>query len=163
LDFTDSYMSTVHDPDTLLYRAKHYLSGVEYDTLVGTGLSGTIAVTELARKLGKHYLIVRKPNDGTHSYYPVEGRLGKRWVFVDDLVGTGETFSRVWDTIHDLIEDRSFATEYVGAMLYTDMEFVAPTNRRTRSWLRKSEKYDGRYGEPAEMAWCSSPLRKYRT
>ena len=153
LDFTDTYMAKVHDPDTLLDLAKRFLGGVKYDTLVGTGLSGTIAVTDLARKLDKKYLVVRKPNDGSHSYLPVEGKLGQRWVFVDDLVGTGTTFARVWDVIDTICEERSFETEFAGTFLYSDCTFYKPKDFH-HCWLnRRSERYQGELEHPKGATW----------
>lgn len=145
LDFTDdTYMDEVHKPELLLSLANDFLEGVEFDTLVGTGLSGTIAVTDLARRLGKNYLVVRKPNDGTHSHLPVEGKLGKRWLFVDDLVSTGSTFARVWDVLHKLCREREFETEFAGTFLYNARYYHPPKNYH-HCWLKKrSETYDGK-------------------
>src|SRR5699024_2137307 len=120
LDFTQSYMEQVHHPDLLLQMAVEELKGVEFDTLVGTGLSGTIAVVQLARQLGKHYLVVRKPNDGSHSYQDVEGVLGKRWLFVDDLISSGSTLSRVYWTVSKISHYHEFPTEFVGVFLYAN-------------------------------------------
>ncbi|AYD87004.1 phosphoribosyl transferase [Mycobacterium phage NearlyHeadless] len=114
LDFQGSYMSPVHDEDHLYEMACRFLAGVEFDTLVGTGLSGTIAVIKLAKMLDKRYLLVRKPNDGSHSSQPAEGSLGRRWVFVDDLISSGRTFARVWNKI----QSWGFDTEFVGVFLY---------------------------------------------
>lgn len=62
LDLTDeTYLRVVHKPDRLLELANQYLSNVDYDTLVGTGLSGTIAATTLARLLDKNYLSCGSP------------------------------------------------------------------------------------------------------
>jgi len=120
LDLRTTYMRGVHDPEHLMALAQKHIKGVDYDTLVGTGLSGTIAVTELARRLGKKYLIVRKPGDGTHSSLPVEGKLGKRWIFVDDLISTGTTATRVSETIEKVTARRGFKTRCVGVFLYAD-------------------------------------------
>lgn len=149
LDCTIGYMSVAHNPGLLLEIAETHLRDADYDTLVGTGLSGTIAVTELARKLGKKYLVVRKPNDGTHSHLPAEGHLGKRWVFVDDLVGTGRTISRCWDVVHKLAYDQGFTTEFVGAFLYSDRWFFGADSRMMHGWLHHSNSYDGRYSGPS--------------
>lgn len=149
LDYSDTYMRNVHNPDSLLEQAIHVLEEVEFDTFVGIGLSGTIAAVELARKMGKEYFIIRKPTDGSHSSKPAEGRLGKRWVFVDDLVSSGRTFSRVWDVIEGIRTSKGFGTEYVGAFLYNDgsyEEFVPAMSSHTHGWLYFSERYDGRYG-----------------
>lgn len=124
LTFTAGYMNKVHNPEFLLDEFNALVpKDLKFDTLVGSGLSGTIAVTELARRLDKHYLVVRKENDGTHSAHPVEGKLGKRWLFVDDTVSSGRTFCRVWNVIDKLRYSRGFSTEYVGRVLYTDCEF----------------------------------------
>ena len=154
LDFTQSsYMRKVHDPQALLDVAKSLLRYKRYDTLVGTGLSGAIAVPFLARALKKDYLVVRKPNDGTHSSLPVEGKLGKKWIFVDDLVGGGGTFARCWDTVTKLAKDRSFETTFAGTMLYSDYVFYPPKDFH-HGWLsRYSERYDGKQYDLNGMSW----------
>lgn len=134
LDFTDSYMHDVHDGERLFERFQQAIpADLEYDTLVGTGLSGTIAAVDLARRLGKKYLVVRKENDNTHSHQSVEGRLGKKWLFVDDFVDTGRTLGRVYDKLHML--DDEFDTEFVGVYEYKFGEFNAPP--RCTSWCRR--------------------------
>jgi len=87
------------DPAELVYDAMRNLKGVEFDTMVGRGLSGALVVPLLARAMSKHFAIVRKPNDGSHSGSSVEGRLGERWVFVDDLICSGTTFKQTLDQI----------------------------------------------------------------
>ncbi|WP_066904093.1 phosphoribosyltransferase [Mycolicibacterium houstonense] len=155
LDFTDSYMSDVHDGDRLFERFQEAVpADLEYDTLVGTGLSGTIAVVDLARRLGKHYLVVRKANDNTHSVYSAEGRLGQRWLFVDDFIDTGRTLGRVYDKITDLT-DGEFEAELVGIYEYKYGWFSPPTGQQAEnSWAIESfhrlltkwaKEYDGRY------------------
>ena len=69
----------------------------DYDTLVGTGQSGALAIPGLARELGKHFLIVRKQSDlkSSHSNLEWIGRMGRRWVFVDDFISSGATFGNV--------------------------------------------------------------------
>ena len=108
------------DPDKITARVRNLLKGVKYDTLVGTGLSGTLVVPHVARTLGKHWLIVRKPNDGTHSWHRAEGELGKRWVFLDDFVDTGATRDRVIDVVHNEAGTQRFTTRFVGTCEYHD-------------------------------------------
>lgn len=88
-----------------------------YDTLVGTGLSGALVVPGVARMLDKHWLIVRKQGDSTHSHLELEGTLGNRWLFLDDLISTGTTYTRVKEVVGRY--DRSHA----GAYLYADQQF----------------------------------------
>ena len=90
------------DPAELVYDAMKKLKGVEFDTMVGRGLSGALVVPLLARAMSKHFAIVRKPNDGSHSESRIEGRLGERWVFVDDLICSGNTFKQTLDQIKEV-------------------------------------------------------------
>lgn len=172
LDFTDSYMRDVHDGERLFERFQAAVpADLEYDTLVGTGLSGTIAVVDLARRLGKHYLVVRKENDNTHSVYSAEGRLGKRWLFVDDFIDTGRTLGRVYDKISTLTEDE-FDAELVGIYEYKFGEFATPWGKqageslgygvRTIQHLLKSwaKSYDGRC-HPSKRPGAVSPAARF--
>ncbi|MGH3956443.1 MAG: phosphoribosyltransferase [Mycobacterium sp.] len=131
-DFRSSYMGGgQYNPAELIARAREQFEqqGVECDTLVGTGLSGALVVPQMARELGKEWLIVRKPNEGTHSSRPVEGYLGRRWLFVDDGIQSGKTFRRVFDTIAELPETASYywrmlgCTEFAGAYFYTSATY----------------------------------------
>ncbi|ERB55311.1 hypothetical protein N806_29710 [Rhodococcus sp. P27] len=118
LDLTVSYMEQVYDPDLLESNARDALDGVHFDTLVGTGLSGALAIPPLARALGVNFLIVRKPGDGTHSWLDFEGHLGRGWVFVDDFFASGRTFRRVHDKVTQVSFSKAFETTFQGAFLY---------------------------------------------
>ncbi|AUV62022.1 phosphoribosyl transferase [Mycobacterium phage SWU2] len=121
LDLTDqSYLRVVHDPERMVDIIKPHLDGVDFDTFVGTGLSGTLAAVAMAKAMNKNYLIARKPNDGTHSGNKAEGKLGKRWLFLDDLIATGATLGRAYDAVAITAERWDFKTEFVGAVLYGD-------------------------------------------
>lgn len=82
------------------------LKDVEHDTLVGTGLSGTIVVPMLAWVTSKQFAIVRK-GEPNHSYIDVEGKIGHKWVFVDDLISMGTTVRRVFYAINDNVAKRN--------------------------------------------------------
>lgn len=72
---------------------------VEFDTVVVTGTSGLLMGPTLARATRKHLAVVRKAGDGSHSWAKVEGyKAGRKAVFVDDLVFSGETAERVRKT-----------------------------------------------------------------
>lgn len=107
--------------EVLAADARKHLAGVEFDTLVGIGVSGAVVVPRLAEALGVNWVVARKPNDGSHSSRPAEGRLGKRWVFVDDLRATGRTEQTVREQIAKVDYSSGGApveTEYVGTYLY---------------------------------------------
>lgn len=94
-----------------------------FDTLVGTGLSGALVVPGVARILEKYWVIVRKEGDGSHSSYPYEGILGERWLFVDDRIETGATLKHVREVITNATDQRAygmpgFSTRYIGSYTY---------------------------------------------
>lgn len=130
--FTDSHASYLSQifthPERVISDATVALANVDYDTIIGTGVSGALAVQLLARALGKHYAIVRKPKDGTHSMNAIEGRVGRRWVFVDDLIASGTTARRVIDSIKQHSELYGWATKRVGSYLYEDRRFYPAGN-----------------------------------
>lgn len=87
-----SYFATaLNDHDAILRDAREVLADVDYDTMIGRGLSGALVVPWLAQALGKSWAIVRKDNDGSHSGSIYEGTIGNRWVFVDDFISSGAT------------------------------------------------------------------------
>lgn len=108
-------------PTKLARHARKHLADVDFDTMVGTGLSGALVIPALARSLRKYYMIVRKHDDSMHADYKVEGVLGQRWIFVDDFISSGETFARVNDVIADTLA-RQFGepitSTHVGSYLY---------------------------------------------
>lgn len=121
-----SYLhEAIFRPEVIEQRARELLAGIEYDTLVGTGLSGALVLPALARALGKTFAVVRKP-DNSHSRERVEGSLGRRWVFVDDLIFSGDTLTRVRTEIAAISQSYGHATEYVGAFLYHHNRFRTP-------------------------------------
>ncbi len=94
------FSRAVDDVDGIVADAKRLLADApEFDTLVGTGLSGALIVPTLARALDVHWLLVRKPNDGTHGNTAAEGKLGARWLFVDDFIDSGATLERVTEVV----------------------------------------------------------------
>jgi adenine/guanine phosphoribosyltransferase-like PRPP-binding protein len=96
---------------------------IDYDTLIGTGLSGALAVPALARAVGCSWAVVRKDGDCSHSGNAVEGTVGRRWVFVDDLISSGDTRARVRAAMQLFSEMNDFETEYVGDYLYYGNQF----------------------------------------
>lgn len=90
-----------------------------FDTMVGTGLSGSLFIPPLAQILEKKYAIVRKSTENSHSGLPIEGDLGRKWIFVDDFTSSGATRSRVMAAIKRVCADTGWLSEYVGEYLYT--------------------------------------------
>lgn len=99
--------------------AEEDLADVDFDTLVGTGFSGSIVIPSLALAMGKKFVLIRKENDGSHhgGGRPV-GSLGKRWIFVDDFIYSGATMARVIDKVDQAARQRGVETEMIGSYLY---------------------------------------------
>src|SRR5690242_12227601 len=56
----------------------------QVDTLVGSGLSGTLVVPSLARACDVPFWAIVRKEKTTHTSRLVEGAIGDRWLFVDD-------------------------------------------------------------------------------
>ena len=113
----------MESPQSLIDDSKPFLENLDFDTMIGTGLSGTIATIILANHYKKKYSIVRKNTDtSNHGWHKVEGIIGKKWIFIDDLIDTGSTFYYVRAEMKN-IEDLYYADpdtriEYIGRYLY---------------------------------------------
>lgn len=107
------------NPAHIISESMLALENVQFDTMIGTGLSGALVVPTLARALGRHWAIVRKPNDDSHTRDPcgVAGRVGSKWVFVDDQICSGMTLNRVKNVMAHLPPERG-PLEFVGALIY---------------------------------------------
>lgn len=111
--------------DDIASKMLEKVESVEFDTMVGTGLSGTLVVPTLARAFGTYWAIVRKEHS-PHTSNLIEGEIGQKWLFVDDLICSGETRRRVKDVIsglkvrnpEDYYDVHPIQTEYVGSYLY---------------------------------------------
>lgn len=93
----------------------------QFDTLVGTGLSGSLVVPILARAAGKDFMITRKPGDSHHHGSAVaEGDFNDsgKWLFVDDGIGTGTTYRRTRKLVNKLATENSLPDKFHGAYLY---------------------------------------------
>lgn len=120
---------------------KKHKEPLEFDTIVGTGLSGALLVPRIATTLKVDYMIVRKEGDGSHSGNLAEGTLGKRWVFFDDLIDGANTFNRVYSTVERIVtkhrdhqkyrlwnrpQANEFESTFVGAFLYNQSRTHTP-------------------------------------
>lgn len=114
------------EPDELFPRLDvsiQRLRGIDFDTFAFSGASGIIAAPYMAYKMKKNMLLVRKPDDSTHSVLPVEGFYrAKRYVVVDDFTSSGKTLRRIIAGIKSVAPEAIF----VGMVSYTSMTFKAP-------------------------------------
>lgn len=138
LTIRSSYMEGAFRPiGKQVARAREKLAGVDYDTMVGTGLSGALVIPALARNLHKRWAIVRKVGDNSHANTSFEGQLGRRWIFVDDFIQSGATRDRVLEVISEQVRRANeyrtgvsglepLAPVFVGTYTYEDGGFKPP-------------------------------------
>lgn len=119
-----TYMSRAFgDIEAMAHELEEKVSSDKYDTMVGTGLSGALVLPRLAATLGKRWAIVRKA-DGTHSSNPIEGEIGRKWLFVDDLICSGNTLIKVYSSVSDMCRKFDFPSEFVGMYGYQYRTFT---------------------------------------
>ncbi len=118
--FRTYYMdSAVFNLTEVIETAKEELSGIDFDTLVGTGFSGSVVIPALALAMGKKFVLIRKETDDSHhGGGRLVGELGARWIFVDDFIASGRTRSRVVGKITEAAADRKGTTKLIGQYLY---------------------------------------------
>jgi len=108
------YFSRAFGNMDLLIEAMRTDIPVAYDTLIGTGLSGTLVVPTMARALDVRWAIVRKDDEQSHASTRIEGEIGTRWLFVDDFISSGRTYRRVQAAVAATVGN----TVLAGAWLY---------------------------------------------
>lgn len=67
--------------------------GVEFDAIACRGVSGIVVSSAVASRLAKQLIVVRKPDEKSHSECEVEGRpYGDfKYIVIDDFICTGKT------------------------------------------------------------------------
>lgn len=120
--FRTWYMdNALFDLSEVIETAKEQLANVEFDTLVGTGFSGSVVIPALALAMGKKFVLIRKETDDSHHGRGLlVGQLGEKWIFVDDFVASGKTRNRVIEKVEAAASDLELDTEYVGQYMYVN-------------------------------------------
>lgn len=125
--------------DELIKNAEMQLigQGIDFDSMVGIGNSGLLVLPILARHFGVPFFAARKPGILSHnSRQPRgDGKIGRKWILVDDVKVTGGTINYVTSTINFLSTTNYFSTEYKGTYLYEPMskapgEFLYPDDTK---------------------------------
>lgn len=75
------------------------LRGIEFETIAVRGVSGLLIGSIVALEMNKVLAIVRKPGEGTHSFYSVEGAPTGRYIIIDDLICSGKTVETIIDAM----------------------------------------------------------------
>jgi adenine/guanine phosphoribosyltransferase-like PRPP-binding protein len=110
-------------------------SGLDFEAIACCGLSGSLVAPDVARKLDKKLVIVRK-NEGSHGH-DVELSFNEdigNYVIVDDLVESGKTINLIRKRLH------WYEGTCVGVYLYNQSP-VAPfveqfKDKNENLWIR---------------------------
>lgn len=73
-----------------------------FDSIVVRGVSGMIVGSPVALKLKKPLVVIRKPNENSHSGNSLVVNLkniGSQWLFLDDFIVSGATKQRCIEAI----------------------------------------------------------------
>jgi adenine/guanine phosphoribosyltransferase-like PRPP-binding protein len=126
MPISTGYLRHVLDPALLQsaisdFQRRVSEAGVDYDAIVVRGNSGTIFGGALSISTGKPVILVRKPNDNSHSGLTVEGYKNEldRYIFVDDIIASGGTFRA---SIQAVVKEKHLA-KCVGIYLYQDRNY----------------------------------------
>lgn len=73
---------------------------IDYDAIACCGVSGFMVVPEIAEKLNKNIVVIRKQIDG-YSNFLVEGATTNKYIIIDDLICSGDTIQYIINTIYE--------------------------------------------------------------
>jgi len=73
----------------------------EFDSIACCGVSGLMVVPQIAELLNKNIVVVRKPDEERYSNFWIEGASPYRYVVVDDLICSGNTFKWIRQAIYE--------------------------------------------------------------
>ena len=108
---TSSYMNGRLEPDKRSIQIKRAVKALrkyknEYDTIAFRGMSGALYAPELATRLKKHLIIVRKNTKDCHSGHIVEGhQTCQNYIIVDDFINTGHTVWKIRQAVKEFAPD----------------------------------------------------------
>jgi adenine/guanine phosphoribosyltransferase-like PRPP-binding protein len=85
---------------TYIQYAIEALRGKRFDSLAFRGMSGAVIAPPVAIALKKHLIMVRKPEEPTHSDFPVEGNINSRkYIIIDDFMSSGKTARAIIEAV----------------------------------------------------------------
>lgn len=126
--FNTYYMDqALFDLESVIGTAAERLADVDFDTLVGTGFSGSVVIPSLALRMGKKFALLRKDTDDSHhGRGRLVGEIGDKWIFVDDFISSGKTRTRVIEKVSDALLLNGMVSEMAGQYMYVNYSEEGP-------------------------------------
>jgi hypoxanthine phosphoribosyltransferase len=100
----------------------------KFDAIAFRGMSGAIIAPNIAQRLGKDIIGIRKNDERRHSGYKVEGVICNNYIIVDDFIDSCKTIETIQSEIHDWCENATL----VGIALYASYEL----NRECKRFMK---------------------------
>jgi len=97
----------------------------KFDAIAFRGMSGALVAPAVAARLKKNLLMVRKPQENSHSSMKVEGfcETAQRYVIIDDFVSSGNTISEIRKAVTKFESDDSKEHSLVAVVCYAFLEY----------------------------------------
>lgn len=107
-----AYLKLFTNPEFLSQRidlAAKALKRHKFDAIAFMGISGTLIGPPVAIKLGKPFLLVRKPGHDSHSQWMVEGDYAaKSYIILDEFSETGKTKKLIRNSIEAVMPSAKY-------------------------------------------------------
>lgn len=89
--------------------AVQVLRDYDFDTIAFRGISGALIAPPVALRMNKQMIVVRKPEDSTHSLLKVEGnKAARKYVILDDFSCSGATRRAIVEAVTTFAPDACF-------------------------------------------------------
>lgn len=151
------HLSQIFNPemrDVAIHEATKVLSEIDFDVIVVTGTSGVPLGAIIAHVMRKKLAIVRRDGETMKTVSGmsrmVEGWLGGRFIFFDDLISSGQTRDRAVHAFQQASDDAGEVQDYVGYYTYDSNGWrsnpcptyrVASSQQRTNFCLDPTKDY----------------------
>lgn len=117
------YLKLFTNPEFLAQRidlAAKALKRHKFDAIAFMGISGTLIGPPVAMKLGKPFLLVRKPGHDSHSQWDVEGDYAaKSYIILDEFSETGQTKDLIQQQIKEVMPSAKYEG-FIGVKYLTE-------------------------------------------
>ena len=107
-----------------------------FDTFVAKGISGMLIIRDIAKAMNKYWAMPRLV-PSSHYNSIIIGTLGKRWMFIDDLIDSGKTVKTTIEIVEKYAQLHDFETEFMGALTYNPPEYYS-VDELKRNFLKNN-------------------------
>ena len=136
----------------------------KFDGIACRGTSGLIVAPLLSYEFDLKMLVARKPNDGSHSHYKVEGHDDiKKYIVVDDFVSSGRTIEDIVTTITKGLSEPGISDvpTYNGCFFWAHDSFCPNVSQKEKIACHSDERYKEYCHNKTFVQRCDKNKNKY--